>query len=100
MNAPRKSGITIPHRGPLTTASLDNCLPLELFRARSNPKSKKDRKRDPYHMGWEYAPVGDIYHFEILDLPFATAEGVVTLAALVECLRQKENSEVSVEISE
>ena len=51
-------------------------------------------------MGWEYSPVGDSYDFRILDLPFATAEGVVTLAALVECLREKPNSRITFEISD
>lgn len=51
-------------------------------------------------MGWEYAPIGDACDFRIVDLPFATAEGVVTLAALVECLRQKPNSRITFEISD
>lgn len=91
----------ISHSGPLTTSSLDHCLPAALFRPASNPRTKKAKgDADPYHMGWEYVPSGNSYEFRLSDLPFATAEGVVTLAALIDCLRRKPNGEVHFEISE
>lgn len=51
-------------------------------------------------MGWEYTPTNNAYDFRLSDLPFATAEGVVTLAALIDCLRKKPNSDVTFQMEE
>jgi hypothetical protein len=88
------------HKGPLTMASLDASIKGSIFRpAKLNSKlGKKDTNADPLQMGWEFIPPVRPIDFILQDLEFVTAEGVVTLAALVECLRNRCQCEVNVKI--
>src|SRR5205085_4733448 len=79
-------------------SSLDSCLPRPLFKPVSRKKGKGNK--DPYHMGWDYVQNISSYKFKIESLPYATAEGAVNLAAMIDCLRGKDDSQVVFEISE
>ena len=87
----------IVHTGPLTLASLDASIHGSIFRYARREKSKK--KRDElYHLGWEFIPPARPYEFVLRELTFVTAEGAVSLAALVDCLRTICNCEVRLKI--
>jgi hypothetical protein len=49
-------------------------------------------------MGWEHVPFQDVYQFRLEDLQYATAEGIVTLAAIVDSLRSGAHAQVELEI--
>lgn len=83
----------VRHSGALTVSSLFESFPRSLFR----PSSYLEED-DPFHMGWEYVPSRSGYKFILDDLWFATAEGAVTLAALLDWLRINQNEKISLEI--
>lgn len=86
------------HRGPLTLASLDASIRGSIFRPASKATIGNKRKRGLYHLGWEYVPPERSYDFVLQDLAFVTAEGAVSLAALVDCLRNSCKCQVQVKI--
>lgn len=90
--------IIIRHTGPLTISSLDSCLSQALFRPAGNKSDEPGFSDDPFHLGWEYVSEEDSYRFKIENLRFATAEGIVTLAAVIECLRKRRHGKVTLEI--
>jgi hypothetical protein len=87
---PAQPPVKITHKGPLTMSSLDSSLRAALFR----PAGKGSN--DSLHMGWEHVTYQNLYMFKLENLQFATAEGIVTLAALVDCLRNGTQSKVDV----
>jgi len=70
-------------------SSLDSSFQGSLFR----PSSK--RKGDGlFKLGWEHVPFQNLYEFRIENLQYATAEGIVTLAAIIDCLRSGTGAKV------
>jgi hypothetical protein len=88
---PAPQPVTIIHRGPLTMSSLDSSLRVSLFRP-----AGKGSDTHSLHMGWEHVTFQNQYMFKLENLQFATAEGIVTLAAMVDCLRNGTQSKVDV----
>jgi hypothetical protein len=88
----------IIHRGSLTISSLDACLTGSIFRPAGSKSTKDKAKQDPLSVGWEHVPSKDSYDFIIEGLDFVTAEGVVTLATLIDCLRNHCKCKVNVKI--
>jgi hypothetical protein len=98
-NKPRQgANRIINHAGPLTLASLDASIHGSIFRPSSRTTIKNKKKGDLYHLGWEHIPPERSYTFILQDLDFVTAEGAVTFAGLVDCLRYRCNCEVNVKI--
>lgn len=93
-----RSALTIRHAGPLTLSSLGNALPAHLFRPTTQSNSQETEVVDPYRLGWECVPLEQEVRFAFRDMSFATAEGVATFAAIVECLRVKGNVNVQVDL--
>lgn len=88
------------HEGPLTVSSLDSNLSQSIFRPYGRPQRGDAEDSDPFHLGWEYVSEEDNYHFGLKNLYFPTAEGVATLATVVESLRQRRGGEVVVELDQ
>lgn len=89
----------ITHTGPLTMSSLLYSFPRLLFRAARKSQKVTEDTIDPLHLGWEYVPSHNGYKIHIEKLKFATAEGAVTLAALIDCLRVRFNNQVRMDIA-
>lgn len=83
----------VVHNGSLTMSSLESSLRASLFRP-----AGKGKGADSLHMGWEHVTFQNLYMFKLENLQFATAEGIVTLAAMVDCLRKRAQSKVDVVI--
>lgn len=98
MEVPKKDPLAIiRHKGPLTIASLDMSISGAIFRPASK-KLKRGSKRSLYYLGWEYTPPKKVYEFILERLESVSAEGIVTLAALVECLRSQCDCRVEVKV--
>lgn len=93
MKPPKSSQqvVTVVHNGPLTMSSLESSLPSSLFRP-----AGKGSGDDSLHMGWEHVTYQNLYMFRLENFLFGTAEGIVTLAAMVDCLRNGTQSKVDV----
>jgi hypothetical protein len=86
------------HRGPLTLTSLDVAIKGSIFRPKSKSGKAKKNTRGLHYLGWEFIPPERNYDFIFKDLNFVTAEGAVSLAALVDCLRNTCNCQVNVKV--
>ena len=95
-------GYLITHKRALTLGSLEAQLAARtpLFRQASRAASLKIGRDDPLHLGWEPSPfrTDEPCVFRLINLPWATAEGVVSLATLVDCLRHASHRRVTVSI--
>jgi hypothetical protein len=80
-------------------SSLDSALPRPIFKPATKLRIKGKINEDPYRLGWDYSPNISSYEFQIDDLPFATAEGAVSLAAVMDCLRRQPDTKVTLSIS-
>lgn len=93
-----KPPLEIRHVGALTLSSLGNALPTGLFRPTSRTSWQEGDEPDPHHLGWECVPSERKFRLLLKDLGFATAEGLATLATVVDCLRSKTRGSVEIEI--
>jgi len=94
----------VSHKAALTLSSLEAQLSTKtpLFRAASHAGVRQLGLDDPLHLGWEPSPFKphETFEFRLINLTWATAEGVASLAALVDCLRNASNRAVSFHIDQ
>src|SRR6185503_726916 len=88
----------ITHKGALTISSLLHQLPQNLFRAAARKGRKNAEPADVFRMGWEYVPSTVGYEINIEKVSYATAEGAVAFAALVDYIQANSNTKVRINI--
>jgi hypothetical protein len=88
----------ITHKGALTMSSLLHQFPRHLFQSATRKGRKSVDPADTFRMGWEYVPSVLGYEINIEEVTYATAEGAVTLAALVDYIQSSSDAKVTINI--
>ena len=95
---PTTQSDAITHRGALTMSSLLHQLPPNLFRAATIKDRKSAEPADIFRMGWEYFPSSVEYEINLGKISYATAEGAVAFAALVDYIQANSDTKVKINI--